>query len=149
MTREKEMETERMIVYDEIMKKKRLSPLIEVIEPTPPLQRNSPIFMTTSLDMFGISDESDYEADISDITCNIEKYEDEDFRDTDITSQKSLSSEHLMEGHKIKSIKYEILRSKIKSFLCDHNLLKENKTEEEKELKNSKIKLVDNINTFL
>merc|ERR1712013_746477 len=134
MTREKDMETERMMIYDEMMKKTRLSPLIEVIEPTPPLQRNSPVFMTTSLDMFGISDESDYEADISDITCNIEKYEDEDFRDTDITSQKFLSSEHLMEGHKIKSIKYEILRSKIKSFLCDHNLLKENETEEEKEL---------------
>ena len=149
MTREKEMETERMIVYDEIMKKTRLSPLIEVIEPTPPLQRNSPIFMTTSLDMLGISDESDYEADISDTTCNIEKYEDEDFRDTDITSQKSLSSEHLMEGHKMKSIKCEILISKIKSCLCDHNLLKENETEEEKELNNSKIKLVDNINTFL
>ena len=57
--REMEIEKERMMIYDEIMHKTRLSPLIEVIEPTPPMQRNSPIFMMTSLDMLGISDESE------------------------------------------------------------------------------------------
>jgi len=149
MAREMEIEKERMIIYDEIMQKTRLSPLIEVIEPTPPLQRNSPIFMMTSLDMLGISDESEYEADISDITCNTKPYEDENYNDTDTTSQNVLSTEPSMKEDEKSPSKYEMLRSKIQSYLSDHNLLKESKTEEEKELKRSKIKLVDNINTFL
>ena len=149
MAREMEIEKERMIIYDEIMQKTRLSPLIEVIEPTPPLQRNSPIFMMTSLDMLGISDESEYEADISDITCNTKPYEDENYRDADNTSQNVLSTEPSIKEDKKSPSKYEMLRSKIQSYLSDHNLLKESKTEEEKELKRSKIKLVDNINTFL
>merc|ERR1712179_335078 len=135
VAREMEIEKERMIIYDEIMQKTRLSPLIEVIEPTPPLQRNSPIFMMTSLDMLGISDESEYEADISDITGNNKPYEDENYKDTYNTSQNVSSRESSMEEEKKSPSKYEMLRSKVQSYLCDHNLLRESETEEEKELK--------------
>merc|ERR1719206_1256491 len=98
VTRMKEMETERMMIYDEIMKKTRLSPLVEVIEPTPPLQRNSPIFMMTSLDMLGISDESEYDTDISDMPFNTRRYEDEKCMDTDKTSQNAITTETLKQG---------------------------------------------------
>ena len=103
MAREMEIEKERMMIFDEIMQKPRLSPLIEVIEPTPPLQRNSPIFMMTSLDMLGISDESEYEADIRDITCSTKLYEDENYRDTDNITHNVLSTEPSMEDKKSKT----------------------------------------------
>merc|ERR1712055_469227 len=89
-----EIEKERMMIFDEIMQKPRLSPLIEVIEPTPPLQRNSPIFMMTSLDMLGISDESEYEADISDITGNNKLYEDQNYLDDHDLLEQSELEEH-------------------------------------------------------
>merc|ERR1719318_1113439 len=79
--REMEIEKERMMIYDEIRHKTRLSPLIEVIEPTPPLNRYSPIFLMTSIDMLGISDDSEYEADMSDVTANTKVSEDENVRD--------------------------------------------------------------------
>ena len=149
MTREKEMETERMMIYDEIMKKTSLSPLVEVIEPTPPLQRNSPIFMMTSLDMLGISDESEYDTDISDISFNTRRYEDEKCMDTDKTSQNAVTTETLKEGDKELTNKYEMLRLKVESYLDSRDLLKQREGERNKEIKNTKNKLVDNINTFM
>jgi len=156
MVREMEIEKERMMIYDEIKHKTRLSPLIEVIEPTPPLQRNSPIFMMTSLDMLGISDESEYEADISDVTCNTKKSEEENYRQDDsnyrdaiTTGQSFKSSEQLMEDEIKIPNKYEILRSKIQSYLGDHGLLDEQAAEEDNNARRPKTKLVDNINTFM
>merc|ERR1719320_897126 len=148
-TREKEMETERMMIYDELMKKTRLSPLVEVIEPTPPLQRNSPIFMMTSLDMFGISDESEYEADISDVISDTRRYEDENYIDTDKTSKDFVPTETLRGGDNESPNKYEMLRSKVERYLDDRGLLKQSEEERNKEMKSNKTKLVDNINTFM
>merc|ERR1712179_224545 len=145
VARELEIEKERIIIHDEIMKKTRLSPLIEVIEPTPPLQRNSPIFMMTSLDMLGISDESEYEADISDITGNNKLYEDENYRDTHNISQNFVLPEPLTEKDKMSPNKYEMLRSKVQNYLDDHGLLEQSELEEHKEVKRPKNKLVDNI----
>ena len=149
MTREKEMETERMMIYDEIMKKTRLSPLVEVIEPTPPLQRNSPIFMMTSLDMLGISDESEYDTGISDISFNTRGCKDEKCMDTDKTSQNAVTTGTLKEGDKDLTNKYERLRLKVESYLDDQGLLKQREGERNKEMKNNTTKLVDNINTFM
>merc|ERR1712013_548271 len=149
MTREKEMETEWMMIYDEIMKKTRLSPLVEVIEPTPPLQRNSPIFMMTSLDMLGISDKSEYGADISDVISDTRRYEDESYMESDKTSKNFVPTETLREGDNESPNKYEMLRSKVERYLDDRGLLKQSEGERNKEMKSNKTKLVDNINTFM
>merc|ERR1719206_880475 len=124
MTREKKMETERMMIYDEIMKK-------------------------TSLDMLGISDESEYEADVSDIISDTRIYEDDKYMDCDKTSQNFVPTETLRGGDNESPNKYEMLRSKVERYLDDRGLLKQREGERNKEMKNNKTKLVDNINTFL
>ena len=138
-----------MMIYDEIMKKTRLSPLVEVIEPTPPLQRNSPIFMMTSLDMLGISDESEYETDIRDVISETRRYEDENYMDSDKTSKNVVPTETLRGGDNESPNKYEMLRSKVERYLDDRGLLKQSEGERNKEMKSNKTKLVDNINTFM
>merc|ERR1712029_26416 len=57
-----EQKVERMLQYNSqpALRKIRLAPLVEVIEPTPPLCRNAPIFGMTGLD------DQDFDFDISD-----------------------------------------------------------------------------------
>jgi hypothetical protein len=45
--KEKELERERMAIYEEIRSRPRLSPLIELIEPTPILNRISSVSENT------------------------------------------------------------------------------------------------------
>merc|ERR1712198_685768 len=74
-----EEKLERMIRYDPAglgqpkSGKQRLSPLIEVVEPTPPICRNIPIFGMTDLDpeTFDLSDLSSNSSDFKD--QNLEK----------------------------------------------------------------------------
>merc|ERR1719495_1855616 len=134
MAREMEIEKERMIIYDEIMKKTRLSPLIEVIEPTPPLQRNSPIFMMTSTDMLGISDESEYEADMSDVTA-CTRASGEDFESVSKNDIANTYATDEAPDVVPMTTKYEKLRSKIRNYLDEHNLVQRNEKEVDNESK--------------
>jgi hypothetical protein len=112
----RELELERMMIYDEIRHKARLSQLIEVIEPTPPLYRRSPIFMMTSLEIPGISDESEYEADRSDVTGNTKISEDENVKDSDnvdISDYNFNAPKDLVKDVPKVASKYEILKIKI------------------------------------
>ena len=54
----------------------------------------------TSLYVWCTSDENEYEANISNITSNIRKYEEESNRNTDNNSKILLSTEPLMEEDK-------------------------------------------------
>jgi len=152
--RELEIEKERMMIYDEIRHKARLSPLIEVIEPTPPLDRRSPIFLMTSLDMLGISDDSEYEADRSDATGNTKISEDENIMDSvnaDHADHNCEPSEPMAGDTSNITSKYETLRTKIESYLGDHGLGQRQGVREEEgnAERRPRTKLVDNINTYL
>merc|ERR1712029_1205156 len=61
-----EQKVERMLQYNSqpAMRKIRLAPLVEVIEPTPPLCRNAPIFGMTGID------DQDFDFDISDVSSS-------------------------------------------------------------------------------
>lgn len=143
--RELELERERMIICDEKRHFQRLPPLVEVVEPTPPLYRRSPLFMMTSTDMLGISDESEYEADMSDVTA----YTRASGEDFDALSKNDIANTYATDEAPVPiTTKYEKLRTKIRNYLDEHSLVQRNEKEVDNERK-PKSNLIDNINTFL
>ena len=141
------------MIYDEFRHKPRLSPLIEVIEPTPPLNRRSPIFLMTRLEMPGSSDESDYEADRSDETGNTRiSYNSKVSENGDMSDHNSVACQNTIEEVPKVISRYETVRSQVRTFLAENSLVQrqgEGETVEAEEGRRTRTKLVDNVNTIL